>query len=510
MTVASARRSAAAAELLGDPRTVVAAIAFYLSLHFLLRFLVSPTLSLDDAEQSLFSQSLLAGYRFRQPPLYTWVLWGVSQVFGPGLLAHVLVRYLFQFACYAFVYLAALRMIGDRRLAALALAGYPLIWDFGVFIHLDLTHTVAVAAMIAASLWLFARAAEAGRIRDFAWLGLALGLGVLAKYNFALLVGAAIPAAALTPGLRTRLYRRQAWAAVVVALVVVGPYLYWAWGHGYSFGGLTATVVHSDTADFDLGARLLALATAIGKAVEFTLPFGVIAPLVLPAVLTRQPAADPQGYRRFLGLLMIVGIGILGAAALAFGASHFKARWMHPILMALPVWVFSRPDWTDLAPGRVRLYLAVVLSSVLLVMGGRIVVDRVAPDYCGSCRAYLPVADLARALRGMGFDRGTVVTQGHHLAGNLRLGLPHARIIDVDYPIFAFPPAPVDGGCLVLWAGDGEAVPAALASYMADRLGATAIPPLRQGRLEGGYVGAPNRRFVLSYAMIEGGTGSCR
>jgi len=143
-------------------------------------------------------------------------------------------------------------------------------------------------------------------------------------------------------------------------------------------------------------------------------------------------------------------------------------------------------------------------------MGGRIVVDRVAPEYCGSCRAYLPVADLARALRGMGFDRGTVVTQGHHLAGNLRLGLPHARIIDVDYPIFAFPPAPADGSCLVLWAGDGDAVPAAIASYMAAPLGATLIPPLREGRLEAGYVGAPYRRFVLSYATIEGGTGACR
>jgi 4-amino-4-deoxy-L-arabinose transferase-like glycosyltransferase len=344
MTVASARRSAAAAELLGDPRAVLAAIVLYLALHFLLRFLVSPTLSLDDAEQSLFSQSLLAGYRFRQPPLYTWLLWGVSRVFGPGLLAHALVRYLFQFACYAFLYLTALRMIGDRRLAALALAGYLLIWDFGVFIHLDLTHTVAVAAMIAASLWLFARAVEAGRVRDFAWLGLALGLGVLAKYNFVLLVGAAVSAAALTPGLRTRLFRRQAWAAVLVALGIVGPYLYWAWGHGYSFGGLTAAVVHSDTAGSDPGGRLLALATAIGKAVEFTLPFGVIAPLVLPAVLTWQPAADPQGYRRFLGLLMIVGIGMLGVAALAFGASHFKARWMHPILMALPVW--GSRGWT--------------------------------------------------------------------------------------------------------------------------------------------------------------------
>ena len=42
-------------ELLASPAAVLGAIGLYVLVHFLVRFAVSPTLGLDDSEQSLFS-----------------------------------------------------------------------------------------------------------------------------------------------------------------------------------------------------------------------------------------------------------------------------------------------------------------------------------------------------------------------------------------------------------------------------------------------------------------------
>ena len=124
-------------------------LAAYLLVHFALRLLMAPTLGIDDAEQTLFAQHWAWGYRFRQPPLFTWLLLPVSEVTGPGILAVSLVRYALIGLYVLFFHLTALRWIGDRQLAALATGGNLLIYVFAYYAHHDLTHTTMLATMIA-------------------------------------------------------------------------------------------------------------------------------------------------------------------------------------------------------------------------------------------------------------------------------------------------------------------------------------------------------------------------
>jgi hypothetical protein len=79
---------------LATPGLVLTLIGAYLAGHFLLRLALSPTLGMDDAEQILFAQQFALGYRFRQPPLFTWLLLPLVEIFGPGLLAVSVLRYL--------------------------------------------------------------------------------------------------------------------------------------------------------------------------------------------------------------------------------------------------------------------------------------------------------------------------------------------------------------------------------------------------------------------------------
>lgn len=509
---------------LARPGPVIALIAAYIALHLGIRFLISPTLGIDDAQQALFGQELLLGYRFREPPLITWSVWAGFQLLGETLLALSLTVYLYLFAGYVFLYLAARRICRDDRLAALSLASFGLIYVFAYYVHHDLTHTVAVGTLIAASLYLLIRAVESQRPIDFAMLGVALGLGLLAKYNFGLFILCAALAGAAVPEIRRRLYTRTGAVAAATMAVVIAPYTLWVVIHEYSFTALGGHVMQAEGvgAGIDWSARVAALGSLALAVVEFPLPLLVLLPLVLPGVLRRRAVAHPAAavpWRRFLALHMVFGIGLLAVAAVAFGASEFKGRWFHPILMVLPILVFARVSMADLPRRRVAAFLGLVAGVTGFVMVARLVVDSVAPHECGRCRAYLPTADLAYQLREAGFARGTILTSDHHLGGNLHLQFPDSRVLAADYPLHAQSREPVADQCLVVWRAGGpgpgqhppdQGMPPDLHAYLTGPLQAHDGPDAAVGTVDAGLIGAPYRRVTLAYSLIPGGVGTCR
>ncbi|MEO3435371.1 glycosyltransferase family 39 protein [Inquilinus sp. CAU 1745] len=495
-----------------SPRGVLVVFALYSLAHFGLRLVLSPTLGLDDAEQAMFSQELLAGYRFRQPPFYTWLVWFSVAAFGLNLFSLFLVKYLILFAGYAAFLFAARRWIGDDRRAALATYSLLLIYVFAYYLHHDLTHTVVVATMIGVAFHALALAIDRGRWGDFAYLGLALGGGILSKYNFGLFIACAALAAVFVPAIRPRLYRPRALLSLGIFLAIAVPYLVWVYRHDYSFQNLTQDVVHAaDGVSYlsKVGEGLLELPL---KLLEFPQPFLVIVLATFPAMLLpgRYSRDDAGGKGRFLALHMIVGVALLVASVLFFGATQFKARWFHPVLMALPLYMFARIDDRALSRRRIAAFLGIVSAVTLFIFAARVVVDRVAPHHCGSCRTYLPFADVADDLAALGFDGGTVVMKNFHIGGNLRLLWPETRLVDVRYPYFLWGEATGEGQCLVVWQDETEEIPPMIAAYLEREMGVTELPEVREGTVTAGLLGAPERTYVMSYVLIEGGAGDCR
>jgi hypothetical protein len=100
----------------------------------------------------------------------------------------------------------------------------------------------------------------------------------------------------------------------------------------------------------------------------------------------------------------------------------------------------------------------------------RIVVYEIGADYCGSCRNMVPFERLAGDLRAAGFSgAGTIVTDGFHIGGNMRVEFPAARVIDASYPPSVWP-GPAGGQCLLLWQvrDDRPDIEAWLQSYVCD------------------------------------------
>ncbi len=493
---------------------VLLLIAAFMGLHFAIRFVVSPTLGFDDSEQALLGQHLALGYRFRQPPLYSWLIWASEQAFGYTLFAVTLVNYGLQALCYLFLYLAARRALGDELRAALALFSFALIYVFAYYALHDLTHTVAVAALIAANLYFLIGLVQRGGWPDALLFGLTLGLGALSKYNFLIYVAALLLAAALLPQLRRRVYGARGLIALALAVAINLPYLLWWMTGDHSLFDLTAKVVSADAAGGagDWFARrwqgLVSLLLAI---VDFPLPFVVVFAILFPeAILRRTAAPDPDGLRRYFALHMVFGLGLMLLAVLVFGASSFKSRWFHPILMLLPLYLFARLDPAALPWRRVQLFIAVAGLATLVAMGGRFLEDYLRERNCRICRAHWPIAEIGEELAAAGFRRGTILVMHHHAGGNLLGVFPDSRILEPSFPITAFPPDPVADQCLLLWDEDQSTLPKHMANYLANYLNAGVGERPRDGVISAPFGPDDERRYGLSYALIEGGVADCR
>lgn len=216
-----------------SPRSPIAhPLAWLLAIalaHVAVRVSVSPALKWDEAEQMLWSQQLAWGYG-AQPPLYTWLQWALNLVFGPSVLALSLLKHTLLALTYALMYLAGRELLGPRG-AWWASASMLLLPALGWYSIRDQTHTILVTAMTCGAWWLLLRGLRRPQPATFAWLGLVCGLGLLAKYNFAL-VAVAMGAAALSlPEGRRALRTQGGWLAPVLALLVVLPHAQWLLAH---------------------------------------------------------------------------------------------------------------------------------------------------------------------------------------------------------------------------------------------------------------------------------------
>ena len=128
----------------------------------------------------------------------------------------------------------------------------------------------------------------------------------------------------------------------------------------------------------------------------------------------------------------------------------------------------------------------------------------------------MPVEALAAELRAVGFTgSGTILADGFHVGGNMRVAFPEARVVDPAYPPSTWPSPRGKGGCLLLWQERNDpamsvAVPRDLLAYLADRLHGEVDAPFEDGVASALMFGSDTRRYRLGYRLYEDALGDCR
>lgn len=190
-------------------------------------------LSTDEAQYWFWGQDLAFG-AYSKPPLIGWLIRAATDVFGQSVAAVRLPSVLIHAATAALVFAVTRRLASVRMawLAALVYLVFPAVTLGSAVMTTDTPLLLAAAVAMLAQL----RAGEANLAGHRApgpavALGLALGIGLLAKYAMVFWIAGAVAAAVLSPMFRP--HRRDLLVASAVMLAVVAPHVAWLSEHGF-------------------------------------------------------------------------------------------------------------------------------------------------------------------------------------------------------------------------------------------------------------------------------------
>ena len=284
----------------------------------------------DEAQYWFWAQSPALGY-YSKPPLIAWIIALTTGLLGDSEFAIRLSAPLLHAATAGFVFALAARLY-DRRAGFWAALGYASLPGVSLSAFLISTDAVLLPCW-AAALYAFIRAREPEGSRWWAMVGIAAGLGLLAKYAMAYWLVSAFGYLLLGRGERRHLPGFA--AAAGLGLLIWLPNLWWNWSHGF------VSLLHvRDNADI-AGPALHPQAFAE----FFVSQFGVFGPLFfagLIAIVARpRSLADPRA--RLLAAFALPALAMmLAVSALRRAEPNWAAPAYVSAVVLVVAWALER------------------------------------------------------------------------------------------------------------------------------------------------------------------------
>ncbi|MAL01285.1 MAG: hypothetical protein CL536_03925 [Alcaligenaceae bacterium] len=186
---------------------------------------------LDGMEGLIWASSLEWGYA-KHPPLPTWILYVLVELFGREVWVSFFAGQLMSAAALVFVYLFGCEITSARRaLLATVMVSVTMYFSLRSTIY---NHNTAQLWSIAACIWLFYRALKFDSLVNWAALGFVAALAMLTKYS-ALVQFAAFFLFMLVHGdLRRKSVQKGLLVGACIFLVVLLPHLLWLISHHFA------------------------------------------------------------------------------------------------------------------------------------------------------------------------------------------------------------------------------------------------------------------------------------
>ena len=237
------------------------------------------------------------------------------------------------------------------------------------------------------------RAIHTRALADYLWLGAAAGLGILSKYIFAVGVAGFLVAMLWEREARRRLRLDGLWLSAAVAMLVVAPYLWWVATNEYSFFTLAKGITGGKGLALDPIVWSKGFLNLVLALVEFAIPFVLIFAALFPQSFRRVAPVMPESDRmnlRLLEVAMLAAVTMMLAAVFFVGTEAFKPRWMHQVLMPLPIYLFLRAKYAPISVRRYQYFALICAGFALAVVASRFIIWETNVDGCKRCREYRP------------------------------------------------------------------------------------------------------------------------
>lgn len=353
----------------------------YFAAHIVMRISHGGCLSYDETEQVFLSQWIQWGYN-SQPPLYTWIQSILFSVFGYHVFALSLFKNTLIASTYIVVYGLVFRTTQDPRHAIAGSLGMLMIPQIAWESHRDLSHTVLVTFATALLVYCVVSTMKQRTTRWYVAIGVASALGMMSKYNFAIVVVAIVASSMTIPRYRHCLLDKRLLITIMVAVTLVTPHMVWVLNHpqlasAKTIDTLTTEQTNSYWHNLIVGSK--ALVGSIFSCV--VLAFAVFGIAYRDRFL-QEPNCDSAAMedddvsatvqmmeRFFLAVLAMLLVVVLSGNGL-----EFKNRWIQPFVCLLPAYLVlrwrvvdrSRPHFDEgLSLNRITLMGAIAMLAVM-------------------------------------------------------------------------------------------------------------------------------------------------
>jgi 4-amino-4-deoxy-L-arabinose transferase-like glycosyltransferase len=466
--------------LVRRPDTVVWLLAGYFLLGFLIRVFVLPdALRVDESQQAFFSQWLTTGYD-TQPPLFNWLQSIFVSIFGLSVATVAAPKSIVLFLLFVTYYKLAKLVLEDRLFAVIATLTLLTIPQVFWQAQRDLTHTVMQMLMINLLLWSTIKTLKAPSLASYLMIGVSLALGMMSKYNFALVVVGTLVAVWLHPEGKARLFNRRFLLSIAVSLLLLLPHGLWLIENVGVASDRTLSMMATDAPAGALAKFFKGPYEFFELVVVILGPSFLIYSIVFGKPFIRNLRTSTLWSRFFDTVFVVIALSVL-AMIFAIGITAMRDRWMLPFLFIAPIaWcVKMEAGGVKSQDFAKRFFWApfVVMALTLPMFALRPTMPLLFGRYENLNIPYRDFVD--QIVSAEGKRPGLLLTDGWLPSGNLHLQLPDVPAIStffgnlkIGYEWTAEKPI------LVAWfADDGKNVlPQSLDDWIRDNLGPQYVP----------------------------------
>lgn len=341
------------------------------------RILLTDGIEIDEAEQSYLSQWFLWGYDI-QPPLYTWITIALIEVFGNHHWVYVAFRMVLFFLSYTGLFLLFSRISQNPNLGWAAVVFALFLPQFSTE-SLRHTHTVLVTV---ASIWTLVcieRLWKNPNLKYYLWLGIALSVGILSKYNFLIFMSSIGATLLLFPKGRTLFFSWKSAATFLLVFLLITPHFVWVWQHIWELSSGIKTDLGSsavETESFGWASKVTGLGVLFINLLSFLSAFLLVFAVSHFNYFKSIYLAETEWTKFFEYFFAVVLLQFV-LMVIFFNATIFHERWMQPIFVFFPGYCLLKLYPVVLFPKqrmRIRRLGYLAAATILIIIVARIAI----------------------------------------------------------------------------------------------------------------------------------------
>ncbi|KRB51647.1 hypothetical protein ASE04_08865 [Rhizobium sp. Root708] len=419
--------------LVSNGGAVIALLALYFTVQFAVRLSLPSGLRFDESQQAFFSQWLTWGYD-SQPPLYNWIQAIVVALFGLSLATLSATKNLMLFGVYASYYTLARSLMRNKALAVVAVFSLftmpQVVWEA----QRDLTHSVIEMMMVCLTLLAAVRTIRKPSYIAYALTGVAIGLGLLTKYNYAVIAAALFIAVAAHPIGRKRILDRRIILTLAIAVLTCLPHALWVVSDIDLATGRTLGIMQQHGSESRLAAALKGPLELLWLIVLISAPTCVVLLLIARRSLLVCYKADSE-WSRFLGIFLLASFTLLLMLIVGFQMTSLRDRWFVPFLFLVPLYICLKLEASGIDGNRLAMRFLPVAMIVMVLVPCALLVRVNLSGLLHSYEAYnVPYATFVRTLLAEENKApALVLTDDWKPSGNLKLQLPKVPVMSLYF-----------------------------------------------------------------------------